>query len=96
MVREPIRRRFKFDVRDGDLWEFQSNNGFIPRTVTFVGDGRVEYINASGNRCDCSVPTFRRWCRGADLAWRDPKYPDPPPPTIIEQKAPPQRIRNEQ
>ncbi|MDV6347521.1 hypothetical protein R2083_08335 [Nitrosomonas sp. Is35] len=68
-----------FDIQVGDRWEFSTNIGVIPRTVTAVGSKRIAYLNAHGNKCDCSIQTFMRWVKGAELSFRlqsnDDNYP---------------------
>jgi hypothetical protein len=56
------------DFRVGDEWAFLTNNGRLIRKVAAIEDGTV-YYRGFGDRAghECSVKTFQRWLRGAEL-----------------------------
>ena len=64
-------KKFKFDVRTGDVWVLLTNTGGISREVTGVDDTNVYYRPyGSPYEQECKRATFRRWCRGAGLEYR--------------------------
>lgn len=69
----PVRRRRaprSFDVRPGDEWVFQTNDGGLCRIVVDVDDERVYYRPYGSTReQSCARATFWKWCRGAGLSF---------------------------
>jgi hypothetical protein len=66
------RKRRHMEIREGDRWEFHSNEGFIPRAIKAIEgpeipNRRVYYTNASGEFTSCLYSTFKRWWRGAEI-----------------------------
>ena len=61
-------------VRRGDVWAFTGNYGTIERDVKSVAGGVVSYVCAGKFR-QCSLVTFARWTKGAQLTfatdWED-------------------------
>ena len=59
------------DPKCGDMWIFTSNYGEIVRHVkSVVRNGTVSYTN-NGRFYQCSMATWRRWARGAELEFRE-------------------------
>lgn len=59
-------------IKKGDWWEFTTNTGIMTRHVKSVTrDGTVSYINSEGKFCQCSMATFRRWTKGAEVTFRE-------------------------
>ena len=59
------------DPQRGDMWAFTSNYGEIVRHVKSVTrNGTVSYLN-NGHFTQCSMATWRRWARGAELQSRE-------------------------
>lgn len=58
-------------VRRDDIWCFTTNNGHIHRHVRSVACGVVSYL-CNGVFRQCSLSTFRKWAKGAELEYRSP------------------------
>ncbi len=67
----PTRPKRLNDPQRGDMWTFASNYGQIVRHVKSVtSNGTVSYTN-NGRFTQCSMATWRRWARGAELNSRE-------------------------
>lgn len=57
-------------IRVGDEWVFDSNDGGIARIVTGVDAERIYYRPfGSPHEQSCLLKTFRRWLKGARLVY---------------------------
>lgn len=66
-----MRKRKHIEIRRGDIWEFQSNNGIISRHVRSIACEVVSYIRGDGKFEQCSLATFKKWARFGSLSSAD-------------------------
>jgi hypothetical protein len=66
-----MRKIKHIEIRRGDIWEFQSNNGLISRHVRSIVCDVVSYLRADGQFVQCSLTSFKKWTRGGSLSFAD-------------------------
>jgi hypothetical protein len=68
-VHAEVRRHV--EIHRGDTWEFVSNNGLIERSVKSIACGVVSYTRADGKLVQCSLSSFKKWTKGAQLSFAE-------------------------